>query len=290
MSGTVTKLLTAIEPTFPDPQMLQSQIHASSSLAVIETSFLTFGECACDQFHFLIPLHQSPVIRIESKMYSLRELMIFPCNPMQVHRVEDTGIIDFKAMVLYVEKTLFQSVAEEMFGHRGLELSNDCFMFSPAVHELVNAFIHECHTAQPGCSFMLESLSMQTVIVLLRECHHNLSFSSPKTTLHKDNKCITRAIDYIMDNYQNRLSLRELASETHYSPYHFSRLFKQHTGMTPFEFLLELRIEKAKALLKQTDHSSAEICYLSGFGSQSYFSQIFKKKTGVSPSQYKLRV
>jgi len=290
VSDIMDELLVTIEPTFPDSQMLQSQIHASSSLAVIETSFLTFGECACDQFHFLIPLHNAPAIRTESKLYSLREMMVFPCNPMQAHRVEDTGIVDFKALVLYMEKTLFQSVAEEMFGHGCLELYNDCFVFSPAIKELVYAFINECHTEQPGCSLMLESLSMQTAIVLLRECHHNLSFSSLKPAVHKDNKCINRAIDYIMDNYQNKMSLRDLASETHYSPYHFSRLFKQHTGRTPFEFLLEIRIEKAKTLLKHTDHSISEICYLSGFSNHSYFSQIFKKKTGVSPSQYKFSI
>lgn len=281
--------MAAIEPTFPDTQMLQSKISASTNLAVIETSFLTLRECACDQFHFIIPLRQAPVVRTENKLYLLKEMRVFPCNPMQPHRVEDTGIVDFKALILYVEKTFFQTVAEEMSGHRYLELQSSCFMFSPALRELVHTFIRESRARQPGCSLMLESLTMQAAILLLRESRHNLSFSS-QSGEYKDKKCVTRAIEYITDNYQNKMSLFDLASETHYSPYHFSRLFKRHTGKTPFEFLLDLKIEKAKNLLKQTNHSISEICYLSGFSSNSYFSQIFKKKTGVSPSHYKCNV
>jgi AraC-like DNA-binding protein len=57
--------------------------------------------------------------------------------------------------------------------------------------------------------------------------------------------------------------------------------------MSPSEYLLNVKIEKAKKLLKYTDHAITEICYLCGFSSASYFTQAFKRKTGVSPSYYK---
>lgn len=279
---------TAIKPTFPDAQMLRSQIYASTNLAVIETSWLTMEECSCDQFHFLIPLRQAPVVRLGKYRYSLKERYVFPCNPRQPHRVEDTGIVDFQAQVLYIDKTLLLAVAEELYGHRHLELINECFAYSLKLQELVITFIQEYQAQQPGSSLMLECLATQAALLLLRESQHNLSLAAFQSEKYRNNKLISQAIEYIRDNYQNNISLNDLASHTHYSPYHFIRLFKQHTGKTPFAFLLEVKLEKAKTLLKHTDHSIEEICYLSGFNSQSYFSQIFKKRTGVSPSQYRL--
>lgn len=89
------------------------------------------------------------------------------------------------------------------------------------------------------------------------------------------------------DNYLNRISLADLASETNYSPYHLLRLFKRKTGRTPFEFLLELKIEKAKSMIQSRNYSMASICDACGFNSLSYFSQAFKKKTGLTPMQYR---
>lgn len=279
--------LLALRPTFPDAQMLQSRLFPASNLVVIETTHLTFKECSCDQFHFLISLHQAPVIRTENKLYKLREMSVFPCNPQQRHRIEDTGITDFKALILYIEKTFLRSVSEELFGNSNLELKNNCFLFSPALKELIYTFIRECRVWQPGSALMLESLSVQAAIHLLRDSSNSLSLSSLHLVEYEDNKSIKKAIEYIVDNYRNSISLSDLAFETHYSPYHLLRLFKHHTGKTPFKFLLDVKIEKAKSFLQHTDYSMSQICDLCGFSCVSYFSQVFKKKTGLTPTQFK---
>ena len=280
--------LSSIRATFPDQHLLQSQAFVSTNMSVIETSFLTLEKCVCDQFHFLIPLRQAPVIRTENKLYNLKTMSVFPCNPMQAHQVEDTGIKDFKALIIYMDKKLLQSAAEEMFGKGNLELRSDCFLFNPRLKKLVYAFMHECQADQPGCSLMLESLAVEAAILLLRESHYNPSSLSFLPSKYQENNCIARAIEYITDNYQQKLSLNDLAAETHYSTFHFLRLFKHYTGKTPFEYLLQVKIEKAMHLLKNTNYSIADISYLSGFSSCSYFSQISKKKTGISPSEYRL--
>jgi len=104
---------------------------------------------------------------------------------------------------------------------------------------------------------------------------------------NKYSSIVRKAIEYITDNYQNNLTLAEIANVTHYSPYHFLRLFKRHTGITPFEYLLNVRIEKAKDMLIKTDCTMSQICDLCAFGSLSHFSCVFRKKTGVSPTEYK---
>ncbi|MGI6469276.1 MAG: helix-turn-helix transcriptional regulator [Syntrophomonadaceae bacterium] len=187
-----------------------------------------------------------------------------------------------------MDKKLLQSVAEEMFGHENPELKNDCFLFSPRLKEMLHLFMNECQADQPGCSLMLESLAVETAVLLLREIHYKPPALPVQAPENRENNCIARAVEYITDNYQHKLSLNDLAAQTHYSTFHFLRLFKQYTGRTPFEYLLHVKIEKAKHLLKKTNYSIDDISYLSGFSSSSYFSQIFKKKTGISPSQYRL--
>ncbi len=105
--------------------------------------------------------------------------------------------------------------------------------------------------------------------------------------IYSDEKSIKRALDYISDNYQSAISLHTLASETNYSLFHFLRIFKLHTGMTPFEYLLTFKIEKAKDFLTNTNYTIAHICDLCGFSSCSYFSQIFKKRIGVTPTDFR---
>jgi len=280
-------ILTAIEPTFPDTQKQQSQMYQSKNMVIIETSFFTPGECVCDQFHFLIPLRQGPVIRSGNILYKSTQRTVIPCNPQQRHRAEDTEITDFKAFIIYIGKMFFKSMAEELYGNRNIVLQSKSFMFSPRLSELINLFISEYRSGQPGSSLFLESLSVQAAVLLLRESCTNCAKPAYQYTEYRDNKCISKVIDYIYENYRNNISLTDLASETNYSPYHLLRLFKQMTGKTPFEFLLDLKIDMAKNMLLNTDYPMSNICDSCGFGSLSYFSQAFKKKTGFTPTQYR---
>lgn len=132
--------LLALKPTFPDVQMNKSQVYPCTNLAVIETSYIMLEECACNQFHYIISMKQSPLVRMENKLHILKEKNVFPCNPMQSHRIEDTGTIDFKAFILYFENTFLETMAEELFGNRNLVLKNNCFELSPELRELI--YIH----------------------------------------------------------------------------------------------------------------------------------------------------
>jgi len=71
------------------------------------------------------------------------------------------------------------------------------------------------------------------------------------------------------------------------SPYHFARLFKQSTGFTPHQYLINSRIERAKMLLAEKKLSIAEICEYVGFRSPSHFIALFRKFTSMTPKAYR---
>ena len=98
---------------------------------------------------------------------------------------------------------------------------------------------------------------------------------------------IDRAKEYIMANYKKDISLDDVSKEVDISPYYFSKIFKEATGENFIEYLTNIRIEKAKELLNDTDMSMKEICVEVGYSNPNYFSRIFKKNVGVSPTEYK---
>jgi AraC family transcriptional regulator len=100
---------------------------------------------------------------------------------------------------------------------------------------------------------------------------------------------IAAALQYIEANAMQELSIPKLAKTVHLSPYHFARLFKHTTGLTPHQYVLHCRIEEAKRLLRNTDLDLAEIAQRLGFRDQSHFTARFRKATGATPKRWRQR-
>ncbi len=100
-------------------------------------------------------------------------------------------------------------------------------------------------------------------------------------------KRLSAGRDYIADNYRDTFSLTDAANNSLMSPFHFSRVFKKTYGETPNEFLIRLRIEKAKKMLITENFRVSEICERVGYMSLGSFSSLFLKHVGMSPTSYR---
>ena len=96
-----------------------------------------------------------------------------------------------------------------------------------------------------------------------------------------------KAIDLIRENYMEHISLDTLAQQVHVSKYYFSHLFKEETGLTPANYLQQVRLSKAKELLRATTLSQDEICSKVGLYNSSYLSRLFRTHEKVTPDQYR---
>lgn len=103
----------------------------------------------------------------------------------------------------------------------------------------------------------------------------------------KSSGIIEKAKDYIERHYKKDLSLDDVSREVNISPYYFSKIFKEETGENFVEYVTNIRIAKAKELLRGTGCSMKEICTMVGYSDPNYFSRSFKKKVGVTPTEYK---
>jgi AraC family transcriptional regulator len=96
-----------------------------------------------------------------------------------------------------------------------------------------------------------------------------------------------RLIDYVRTNLTDNISVTELAGLVQMSPSHFSRVFKTSFGVTPYRFVMQERVEGAKAMLASTELPASQVAMAFGFSSQSHLVKVFRQFTGVTPKQYK---
>lgn len=95
-------------------------------------------------------------------------------------------------------------------------------------------------------------------------------------------------VGYINNNLDKRITIEDLAKKACMSQYHFIRKFYKEVGYTPYEFIINSRINAAKFYLTSSDKSIKEILYICGFKDSSAFSSAFKKIVKVSPSEFRI--
>lgn len=109
-----------------------------------------------------------------------------------------------------------------------------------------------------------------------------------KTASNRYGDIVGEVMDYIEQNYADEeLSLNLLASHVNFSPNHLSMIFSQQTGKTFIKYLTDLRMNKAKELLRCTGKRSSSIAVEVGYRDPHYFSYLFKKTQGITPTQYR---
>ena len=92
---------------------------------------------------------------------------------------------------------------------------------------------------------------------------------------------------YIMENFHRDISMDDAAKETNLSYHYFSKFFKDSMGKSFVEYLTELRVDKSRELLRETNDSIKEICYKIGYSDPNYYCKIFKKVTGMTPTEFR---
>lgn len=124
---------------------------------------------------------------------------------------------------------------------------------------------------------------MQSVLALLSNEAHRKTYHAEGKGKEKISELISRI--KMVPNLN--ITVSECADFCNMSKAHFARVFKQVTGMPPVQFMLRIRIDRAKELLDFTDQTVADIAEACGFSDQNYFARTYKKFIGMSPTQYR---
>ena len=159
----------------------------------------------------------------------------------------------------------------------------------PLIEQIARAVRRELVDPAPGGKMLIETLASALGVHVLRH-HSNLepaSVALPKVRGALDTRRLRRVKDFIEAHLNEELTIDRLAGEACLSPFHFVRVFKAATGITPHRYLTDCRIGRARTMIAESRLPLAEIAELCGFSSQSHFTRWFKRIVGVTPGAYR---
>jgi len=209
------------------------------------------------------------------------QISVMPASLPFSSRVRSEGTI----LYLSIDPKFFTRVAAEMGYENGLEPRCTHGAEDPLVREIILALRKEARTASSDQFAYVESLVTTLSVHLLRHyCEAPQLIRETAGGLTKLQ--MSRVIDYVHEHLAQDISLRKLATFVELSPFHFARLFRKSTGLSPHQFVIRCRVLRAKELLLQPGTSIAQVATEVGFCDQSHLSAHFKRYLGVSPKRF----
>lgn len=198
---------------------------------------------------------------------------------------QDKSGITCSPLFICLKPELIQQVAEasDMDSNR-FEFMHCFGQQDSQLHQIGTLLFAELRSGGVMGKLYAESLAQVLVIHLLR---HYSTLAKPITLPNSrlTHAQLQKAIDYIHAHLNRDLSLVELANVVNISPTYFAGLFKKVMGISPHQYVIKQRVERAEVMLKGTDLAIADIALQVGFSSQSHLTQQFKRLTGVTPKQ-----
>jgi AraC family transcriptional regulator len=154
------------------------------------------------------------------------------------------------------------------------------------IHALVSAVNAERAAGFPSGRLFLDSVEQAIAAVLVDRC----AVRRPSMRIYRRGLApirLRRVVELVHANIESELTLHELAESAELSVAHFSQMFRKSTGETPHQFVLRLRVERAKNLLRAPNANVLDVALACGFKTSQHFSRIFRQMCGATPTQYR---
>jgi AraC family transcriptional regulator len=216
-------------------------------------------------------------VRVESKP---GDLVIVPRGHPTSWGGEDAA----EALLLSLPPTLTQKTAlqDADYAPTYFEFIPRIGHADPLVHSIGRAILGELQSGGLFGMLYLETLFRALVIHLLR--YHAVFAVAPQPIGgNLSPTALRRVREYVQEHLEEEITLETLAALVYLSPYHFARKFKEATGLSPYQYVLQCRVEQAKTLLMIGKYSISEVAQAVGFASQSHLTRHIKNAFGVTP-------
>ncbi len=260
----------------------------TDDLAIFKPDAYVVDRKLCiDDYHFVIFHSTPPQVMIDDIEYQFKKgslISLEPGSEMTVFALDNDKPCRY--ISINVKKEFMHKVANEALGQSDFSFSRMENSYSWQLLWAINSFEYELSNYNQKYPFMIKNLASQIVFLLLRDSlpDHGLSAAN-----RRYDNCLMQAIEYMRTYYSSSITIEDICRYIYLSPSHFKRVFKTETGITPYRFLLKVRIDKAKEVLLNKNYSVDEIARLCGFANAGHLSTAFKRSEGLTPLEYRRR-
>ena len=253
------------------PQILSTGIYNSENTA---KKSVFSKKRVLTMFEIEIPITDGGISFIEDKQAQITPNLIICAKPNQIRNTK------FPFKCYYVHFRVNEGLLYDIL----TQIPDFTITQNPQKYIAIFNRLHRHGLmANENDAVILQSLVLELIYALSKETHINNTIVIKNDYLYDP---ITTSIEYIKDNYKEKIELETIANVVSLSPTYFHRLFKSAIGKTFHNYVEEFRIKKAIDLLSLTNKNITEIALECGFSSQSYFNQVFKRRMGKTPREY----
>lgn len=207
---------------------------------------------------------------------------LFIVHPGEVHsnRAFYNAGCSYRTVFLDVE--LMRRAAADIFGkEQALPFFKTAVVFdSDVIRQYLNLHLSFERPLEPG--LRRQTLLLDFLAVLISRF---AAERRAQPAFGQERHAVTRACEYLSEHYAENVSLEELASIANLSPFHFNRVFAEQMGLPPHAFQTQLRVLRARQLLRQ-GYSISAVAAQTGFADQSHFTRHFKRLMVITPGQF----
>ncbi len=249
------------------------------------------------EFHEMVLVRNGNGLHVsDDGSYPIRRGNVFLVLPGAAHTYEDVRNLDIVNILFEPEKLnldlsdLTDTAGYYAFFAAGPQLQGRYRTSCPlsltdnqlfAAEEIILEIELEQKRNRPGAMFFRRVAFMRLIGLICR------AFSESGSQASEELGEISRIIRYFEKNYMKRILLEDLCPVCGKSVSSIVRLFRGALGRSPIEYLIDLRLEKAAAMLISTSDPVSSIAYAVGFDDSNYFSKMFRKRYSVSPRDYR---
>jgi len=203
------------------------------------------------------------------------------CKSDDIHEVTVQFFLDFDSPTSPFCKNPYKSIHQMLTrAKRGLAFPNEAIMM--VYHRIVRL-----SSIEEGFLAVQELFSILYELSKFDNARELASSAFAKVEVESDSKRILKVKNYIDEHYKDEMSLEQLANLVGMTPTAFSRYFKQRTGKTLSEYIVDIRLGHAARRLVDTTDGVSEICWTTGFNTLSNFNRLFRKRKGCSPTKFR---
>lgn len=249
------------------------------------------GKYHCHDFiEFSYVVSGSVNYRIDDKFHKVNEKTLLVFNPGVYHQEslskgDETTEIHIGFRNIKVDGLPLNYILKEHF-----DAQVEFKQFKDDFHKCCLEIMEEQNACEIGKELILKSLIMKLIALFLKEINYvknTKKIDRYDFPFYDKSNVVKIILEYFDNNYMNNVSLDDMSRNMYLSSVYISKVFKEKTGESPINYLINLRLEKAKDLLISTESQIKTIAQSVGYNDAYYFSKLFKKYYGHSPCKFR---